>query len=85
MVDAISVIFPFSRNSSRLCCCFLLKYCISSRYSSIPLGASMVSTSAITFFTSCKDAVVAFSVYSVLLACFAIMLATVVLPVPDGP
>ena len=39
------MILPFSMNSSRLCCCFLLKYWISSRYSSTPLGASMVSTS----------------------------------------
>ena len=54
------VILPFSRNSSRLCCCFLLKYWISSRYSSTPLGAIMVPTSPMTFFTSCSDAVVAF-------------------------
>ena len=59
-VEAMRVILPFSMNSSRLCCCFLLKYWISSRYSSTPLGASMVSTSAMMAFTSCRDAVVAF-------------------------
>ena len=31
VVEAITVIFPFSMNSSRDCCCFLLKYWISSR------------------------------------------------------
>jgi hypothetical protein len=31
VVEAIRVICPFSINSSKLCCCFLLKYCISSR------------------------------------------------------
>ena len=31
VVEAISVIFPFSINSKSDCCCFLLKYCISSR------------------------------------------------------
>ena len=45
----------------------------------------MVPTSAITFFTSCKDAVVAFSVYSVFSARLAMMFATVVFPVPEGP
>ena len=85
MVEAIRVILPFSRNSNRLCCCFLLKYCISSRYSRIPFGAIMVSTSAMTFFTSWRDAVVALRVYSAFFACLAIMLATVVLPVPEGP
>ena len=31
VVEAMRVIFPFSINSSRDCCCFLLKYWISSR------------------------------------------------------
>ena len=31
MVEAMRVRDPFSMNSSRLCCCFLLKYWISSK------------------------------------------------------
>ena len=85
MVEAIRVNDPFSINSSRLCCCFLLKYWISSRYSRMPPGASSVPTSAMMSFTSCKDAVVAFRRYSVLWVFSAMMLATVVLPVPEGP
>ena len=85
MVEAIRVILPFSMNSSRLCCCFLLKYWISSRYSSTPLGASMVSTSAMMAFTSCRDAVVAFRWYRAFSVRLAMMEAMVVLPVPEGP
>ncbi len=85
MVEAMRVILPFSMNSSRLCCCFLLKYWISSRYSSTPLGASMVSTSLMTAFTSCRDAVVALRWYRVFFVRWAMMLAMVVFPVPDGP
>ena len=85
MVEAIRVSLPFSINSNRLCCCFLLKYWISSRYSKIPPGASRVPTSAIMSLISCRDAVVALSRYRVLLVFSAMMLATVVFPVPEGP
>ncbi len=84
-MDAMSVIEPFSINSSRLCCCFLLKYWISSRYRSTPLGAIMVSTSPMIAFTSCRDAVVALRWYRVFFVRWAMMLAMVVLPVPEGP
>ena len=46
---------------------------------------SSVPTSAMMSFTSCKDAVVAFRRYNVLWVFSAMMLATVVLPVPEGP
>ena len=51
----------------------------------MPPGASSVPTSAMMSFTSCKDAVVAFRRYNVLWVFSAMMLATVVLPVPEGP
>ena len=85
MVLAIMVILPFSRNSSRLCCCFLLKYWISSRYSRMPLGASMVSTSAMIALISDRLAVVALRWYSAFRVRLAMMLAMVVFPVPEGP
>ena len=51
----------------------------------MPPGAIIVPTSEMMLFTSCKLAVVAFRRYSVLFVRFAMMLAIVVLPVPDGP
>ena len=85
VVEAMSVILPSSINSSSDCCCFLLKYCISSRYSSTPPGVSNVSSSAIIALMSEMPAVVALSLRNVRLVFSAIILATVVLPVPDGP
>ena len=76
---------PFSINSSRDCCCFLLKYWISSRYSSTPPGAIRVPTSAMMSRTSCREAVVALRRYRVRWVRLAMMLAMVVLPVPEGP
>ena len=84
-MDAMSVILPSSINSSSDCCCFLLKYCISSRYSSTPLGVRSVSSSDIIALISAIPAVVAFNFRSVRLVFSAIILATVVFPVPDGP
>jgi len=81
----MSVIEPFSINSSRLCCCFLLKYWISSRYRRMPFGASMVSSSSMIARMSASPAVVALSFRSVRFVFSAMMRATVVLPVPDGP
>ena len=78
----MSVIFPVSMNSSRLCCCFLLKYWISSRYTSAPFGARKVSSSSLM---SAMPAVVAFKWYNLRSVCCAMMDATVVLPTPDGP
>ena len=85
VVDAMSVMRPSSINSSSDCCCFLLKYCISSRYSSTPPGVSSVSSSAMISLISASPAVVAFSLRRVRLVFSAIMRATVVFPVPDGP
>ena len=85
MVEAMRVTSPLSMTSSRDCCCFLLKYWISSRYSRMPLGAIMVPTSPITSFTSERDPVVALIRRRVRPDCLAMMFATVVFPVPDGP
>ena len=85
MVDAISVILPFSMCSSSVCCCFLLKDWISSRYRSTPLGASMVSSWETISLMSEVEAVVALSLQSLRFVRSAMMLATVVLPVPEGP
>ena len=85
MVEAMRVIFPFSMNSSRDCCCFLLKYWISSRYSSTPSGARRVPISAIMSLISEIEAVVALSRWRGRLVRWAMMLATVVFPVPEGP
>ena len=85
MVEAIRVIFPFSICSSRDCCCFLLKDWISSKYSSTPLGAKNVSSWDTISLMSAVEAVVAFSLNRVRLVCLAMMLATVVFPVPLGP
>ena len=79
------VIRPSSMNSSRDCCCFLLKYCISSRYSSTPPGVRKVSSSSIIFLMSAMPAVVALSLRRERLVRWAIIRATVVLPVPEGP
>ena len=65
-MEAISVIFPFSMYSSSDCCCFLLKYCISSRYKSTPFGVKSVSSSAIMPLMSDVPAVVALSLWSAL-------------------
>ena len=81
----MSVILPVSMNSSRLCCCFLLKYWISSRYTSAPFGARKVSSSSMIALMSAMPAVVAFRWYSLRSVCCAMMDATVVLPTPDGP
>ena len=51
----------------------------------MPPGAIIVPTSEMMLLTSCKLAVVAFRRYSVLFVRFAMMLAMVVFPVPDGP
>ena len=85
MVEAISVILPSSMYSSRLCCCFLLRYCISSRYSSIPLEPRNVSTSETTLLMSPVEAEVPFSLCSRMLADSAMIRATVVFPTPEGP
>ena len=61
MVEAMRVMDPFSINSSRDCCCFLLKYWISSRYSSTPPGAISVPTSPMMSLISWREAVVALS------------------------
>ena len=79
------MILPFSMYSNKDCCCFLLKDWISSRYSSTPLGAIKVSNCAVISRISAVEAVVAFSLYNVLLVCLAMILATVVFPVPLGP
>ena len=81
----MSVILPSSIYSSNDCCCFLLKYCISSKYSSIPPEPMTVSVCDMTSLTSDSDAVVALSLYIVISACAAMMFAAVVLPVPGGP
>ena len=85
MVEAMRVILPFSMCSSRVCCCFLLKDWISSRYSSTPLGASMVSSWETISLMSAVEAVVALSLKSFRWVRSAMMFATVVLPVPAGP
>ena len=76
---------PFSICSRRVCCCFLLKYWISSRYSRIPFGAARVSTSPTSALMSAVEAVVAFILCKVRLVVRAITDATVVLPTPEGP
>ena len=81
----MTVMRPSSMNSNSDCCCFLLKYWISSRYSSTPPGVSMVSSSEMIFRISEMLAVVAFRRRRVRFVLAAMMLATVVLPVPDGP
>ena len=81
----MSVILPVSMNSSRLCCCFLLKYWISSRYTSAPFGARKVSSSSMIALMSAMPAVVAFKWYNLRSVCCAMMDATVVFPTPDGP
>ena len=85
VVEAMSVMRPSSMNSSSDCCCFLLKYWISSRYSSTPPGVSMVSSSAIICLMSAIPAVVALSLRRLRLVRWAMMRATVVFPVPEGP
>ncbi len=51
----------------------------------MPPAPIIVSVCDITSLTSDKDAVVAFSLYIVISACFAMMFAAVVFPVPGGP
>ena len=86
MVEAIRVIFPFSINSSRVCCCFLLKYWISSKYSKIPFGAVKVFSASVKISRrSAVPAVVPLSFRKARLVCLAMIDAKVVLPTPDGP
>ena len=85
MVEAMRVSFTFSMNSSRDCCCFLLKYWISSRYSTTPSGARRVPTSAVMALMSAREAVVALSRWKGRPIRAAAISATVVLPVPEGP
>ena len=85
VVDAISVIRPSSINSRSDCCCFLLKYWISSRYRSIPPVPMSVEVSAIISFISEREAEVAFSFRSVIPDPSAMIRAAVVFPVPGGP
>ena len=77
-MDAMSVMRPSSMNSSSDCCCFLLKYCISSRYSRMPPGVRRVSSSAIIALMSEIPAVVALNLLRLRLVFSAIMHATVV-------
>ena len=84
-MEAISVMLPFSMNSKSVCCCFLLKYWISSRYSKTPFTACSVFTCATTSRISAVEAVVPFNLHRCMWLCFAMMDATVVFPTPDGP
>ena len=81
----MSVMPPFSMCSSSDCCCFLLKYWISSRYSRMPSGAIIVPSWATTSRMSWAEAVVALRRQSFRRVRRAIRLATVVLPTPEGP
>ena len=85
MVDAMRVMEPSSMYSSRVCCCFLLRYWISSRYSTTPSMASKPPRSAMRALISPVEAVVPFRRYSFLPAPAAMMRAAVVLPTPEGP
>ncbi len=85
MVEAISVTLPFSMHSSKVCCCFLLKYWISSRYSSTPFIPSKVPVLCTASLISAVEAVVPLSFTRCLSVFLAIMEATVVLPTPEGP
>ena len=76
---------PCSTHSSRLCCWRLLKYWISSRYSKMPPAAPKVPISASTDLISLVEAVVPLSLCSCIPLPAAMMLATVVLPTPEGP
>ena len=82
-MEAIRVIFPFSIYSSRDCCCFLLKYWISSRYKRIPLGAANVSSSATTSRISAVEAVVPLSRCRRRFVVRAMIPASVVFPTPE--
>ena len=85
MVEAIRVTVPCSTHSRRLCCWRLLKYCISSRYKRMPPDAPSVPMSESTDLMSLVEAVVPLSLCSCIPLPAAMMLATVVLPTPDGP
>jgi hypothetical protein len=63
----------------------LIEYWISSRYSNTPLGAISVSSRAMTALMSAVPAVVPLSLTSSRSVVSAMMRASVVLPMPDGP
>ena len=84
-MEAIRVREPFSMYSSRLCCCFLFRYWISSRYSRIPLHPARVPVWAMISLISPTEAEVPFSLYRVMLLLLAMIRARVVFPTPDGP
>ena len=79
------VTVPCSTHSSRLCCWRLLKYWISSRYKRMPPDAPRVPMSARTDLISLVEAVVPLSLCRRMPLPAAMMLATVVLPTPEGP
>ena len=85
VVEAINVICPFSINSNKICCCFLLKYCISSKYNKTPFIVSNVFKFEITSLISEVEAVVPFIFTNLRLVVLAIMVASVVFPTPEGP
>ena len=76
---------PSSRNSSSVCCCFLLKYWISSRYRRTPFTASIRSKPETISRMSAVEAVVPLSLQSFRFVCRAMREASVVLPTPGGP
>ena len=76
---------PCSTHSRRLCCWRLLKYWISSRYSKIPPLPPSVPISLSTDLISLVEAVVPLSLCRRIPLPAAMMLATVVLPTPEGP
>ena len=81
----MSVTEPSSMHSSRLCCCFLFRYWISSRYSRMPPAPASVPISLSTALMSPVPQEVPLSLCSVIPLFSAMMRATVVFPVPDGP
>ena len=76
---------PSSIHSNRLCCCFLFRYWISSRYSRMPPAAASVPISLSTALISPVPQEVPLSLCRVMPLFSAIMRATVVFPVPEGP
>ena len=84
-MEAIRVTLPSSIHSNRLCCCFLFRYWISSRYSRMPPAAASVPISLSTALISPVPQEVPLSLCRVMPLFSAMMRATVVFPVPEGP